>query len=69
MFPCQAFLFTTSAADGLGAEVGEGAGSVVCAEAIKDDESAYAKLAIAMTQAKFAAPPRILPECFMGFPL
>jgi hypothetical protein len=69
MFPRQAFIFTTSSADGLGVEVGEGAGSVGCAEAMKQDESAYAKLAIAMTQRKFAAPPRIFTECFMGFPL
>jgi hypothetical protein len=35
---------------------------------MKEHASAYAKLAIAITQKKFAAPPRILMECLMGFP-
>src|SRR6516164_8719087 len=65
MFFCQTFLLTTSSADGLGVAVDEGASSVRCAE--EEDESAYAKLAIAMTKRKFAAPPCILTECFMCF--
>jgi hypothetical protein len=67
MFFCQTFLLASSSADGLGVAVDEGAGSVGCAE--EEDESAYAKLAIAITQRKFVAPPCILMACFMGFSL
>jgi hypothetical protein len=60
MFERQASRKARSSADNFGVGAGEAWGAVVCAKAVKHGESRHSKLAIVITQRRFAIPTHLI---------